>query len=371
MSTRKSTASYEGVGVRASHEELNLTGLGRWINQTFDLNPARPLLPLGYFANVLPLSETLGLAISTDGVGTKILVAQELGRFDTIGIDCVAMNVNDIVCVGARPLAMVDYIAVANANEAFLGELAKGLYEGARQARISIPGGEVAQIREMIQGKDPDCAFDLVGTCVGTVDPRKLIVGEHVVPGDVVVGLASTGVHSNGLTLARHALKEAGLGLEDRVSALERSVGDELLTPTAIYVPEVVEMIDRGLQIKALVHITSDGFLNLQRVKADDIGYVLENLPEPNPIFRLIQERGAVPDAEMFRVFNMGIGFCVVVAPSDSAGICEIARAHGRAASTIGYVARDGRRSVWLPQRGLVGRADRFIAADEVPPPHG
>jgi phosphoribosylformylglycinamidine cyclo-ligase len=368
MSTPKSTASYESVGVKASHEELNLAGLGQWINKTFDLNPARPLLPLGYYANVLPLTDTLAIAISTDGVGTKIMVAQEIGRFDTIGIDCVAMNVNDIICVGARPLAMVDYIAVATANEAFLGELAKGLYEGARQSRINIPGGEVAQIREMIQGKSPEVAFDLVGTCIGTIHPKKLIVGEHVAPGDVVVGLASSGVHSNGLTLARHALRDAGLKLDQQIPELGRTLGAELLEPTAIYVPEVVEMLDQGLAIKALAHITSDGFLNLQRVKAEGVGYVLDRLPAPKPIFELIQERARVSTAEMCRVFNMGVGFCVVLEPSDAGRACEIARKHGREASEIGYVVRDTQRSVWLPQHGLVGRNDEFKATAEAPP---
>jgi len=368
MSTDEKTVSYESFGVRASHEELNLAGLGQWINKTFDLNDARPLLPLGYFANVLPLTETLAVAISTDGVGTKILVAQEVGRFDTIGIDCVAMNVNDIICVGAKPLAMVDYIAVATASGAFLGELAKGLYEGARQARVSIPGGEVAQIREMIKGKDPDCAFDLVGTCIGTLDPRRLVVGEHVAPGDVVVGLASTGVHSNGLTLARHALQTAGLGMGDRLPGIEGTLGDELLRPTAIYVPEVVAMLERGLDLKALIHITSDGFLNLQRVKTGDVGYVLDELPEPHPIFRAIQEHGGVPPQEMLRVFNMGVGFCVVVGARDATAVREIAKSHGRPASVIGYVTRDSRRSVWLPQHGLVGRGDAFTSTDEPPP---
>src|SRR6185295_17967759 len=296
--TSESTGlTYSGAGVEASHEELNL--LGRWIAKTFDLNPARPALPLGYFANVIPLGPELGLAISTDGVGTKILIAQELERYDTVGIDCIAMNANDILCVGAEPVSMVDYVAVERADPAFLGEIAKGLYEGAKRARINIPGGEVAQIREMIHGSRPGFAFDLVGTCVGTVRMDRIIVGRDVRPGDAVVGIESSGIHSNGFTLVRRVLLEhARLRLSDRIDVLGTTLGDELLRPTHIYVPEVVAMLREGLGVKALIHVTSDGFLNLLRVDQPTIGYVLDDLPEPAPIFRLIQERGQIDDAE-------------------------------------------------------------------------
>jgi len=237
MSTRDTSSggavTYESAGVEASHEEVNLEGLGKWISATFDLNPCRPLLPLGYFANVLPLSPEIGLAFSTDGVGTKLLIAEMLEKYDTVGIDCVAMNVNDILCVGARPISMVDCIAIDKADPVVLGELAKGLYEGARQARINIPGGEVAQIREMIKGVGHGPAFDLVGACVGTVHPERLIVGRDVTPGDVVVGIASSGIHSNGLTLARRVLlDEARLRIDERVDELGCTVGEELLRPT-------------------------------------------------------------------------------------------------------------------------------------------
>src|SRR5579872_6695603 len=203
--------TYDAAGVNSAGEETALVQLGRWINQTFHFNPAKPLLPLGYFANVLELSGDMGLAISTDGVGTKLLVAQMLGRYDTVGIDCIAMNVNDVLCVGAEPIAIVDYMAVQAMKPELLKELGKGLYEGARQARVAIPGGEIAQVREMIKGEQDDNGFDLVATCVGTVPLDRIIVGRDVEPGDVVVGLRSTGIHSNGLTLARNVLfRQAG-----------------------------------------------------------------------------------------------------------------------------------------------------------------
>ena len=373
MSTRETSgggaATYESAGVEASHEEVNLEGLGKWISATFDLNPCRPLLPLGYFANVLPLTPELGLAFSTDGVGTKLLIAEMLEKYDTVGIDCVAMNVNDVLCVGARPISMVDCIAIDKADPRVLGELAKGLYEGARLARINIPGGEVAQIREMIKGVGRGPAFDLVGACVGTVHPERLIVGRDVRPGDAVVGIASSGIHSNGLTLARRVLfDEARLAIDARVAELGTTVGDELLRPTAIYVPEVVEMLERGLRMKALIHVTSDGFLNLLRVETTTAGFVLDELPPPPPVFALIQRQGGIEDAEMFRVFNMGVGFCVVVAPEDAARVAEIATRHGRAARTIGYAVADPERRVWIPEKRLVGRDASFAPSRETAP---
>lgn len=357
--------TYDSVGVDTRQEEGSLRELGKWVKKTFAFNDAKPTLPLGYFANVLKLSDTLGLAISTDGVGTKILIAEELGKYDTVGIDCVAMNANDVICVGARPISMVDYIAVQRADPDFLGEIGKGLYEGARLAEINIPGGEIAQIREMIRGAREGYGFDLVGTCVGTVNLDRVIVGQDIKPGDLVVGIASNGVHSNGLTLARTVLfEQAKLGINEHLPELGKKLGEELLAPTHIYVKEVMEMLDAGLAIKALIHVTSDGLLNLTRVKAQ-AGYVIEKLLEPHPIFSVIQERGHVADAEMFRVFNMGTGFCVVVDPKDANRVQDIAKAHGRQVGVIGRTVHDPKRQVWIPERNLVGSGTTFRAMRE------
>jgi phosphoribosylformylglycinamidine cyclo-ligase len=365
--------TYDAVGVNSTSEEAALKQLGKWINQTFHFNPAKPLLPLGYFANVLQLSADTGLAISTDGVGTKLLVAQVLRKYDTVGIDCIAMNVNDVLCVGATPVSMVDYIAVSEMDPGVLGEIAKGLHDGAQLAGINIPGGEIAQIREMLrEGSHGGVSFDLVGTCVGTVHPQRLIVGQNIDPGDLVVGIESSGIHSNGFTLARRAL---GLGedtetrLRQYSSELGRTLGDELLIPTSIYVREVLAMIEAGFAVKGLIHITSDGLLNLQRV-ASKTGYVIENPLPPQPIFSLIRERGNVDEAEMFRVFNMGTGFCVITAPNDASRVEQIARQHNRRAVVIGYAVHDPERRVWLPSRGLVGSNGTFRATSEKPPPY-
>jgi phosphoribosylformylglycinamidine cyclo-ligase len=360
--------SYAATGVDSEGVETALQTLGKLVTGTFSFNAAKPLLPLGYFANVLQISPELGLAISTDGVGTKILIAQALDKYDTVGIDCVAMNANDILCVGARPVSMVDYIAVQRAEPRLLEELAKGLCAGARQASINIPGGEIAQVREMLQGCRDGYGFDLVGTCVGTVHPKRILIGQQVEPGDQVVGLASSGLHSNGFTLARRALFEVGrLQLNDRAPELGRSVGEELLEPTRIYVEPILRMLDAGLRIKACIHVTGDGLLNLTRVAAN-VGFVIDSMPEAPPIFRLIQRLGNVESAEMMRVFNMGIGFCVVVDPTDAGRVRSMATESGHSASVIGYAFADPQRRIWLPQYQLVG-AGKTFRSDSTPPP--
>jgi phosphoribosylformylglycinamidine cyclo-ligase len=363
--------TYDAAGVNSAGEETALVQLGRWINQTFQFNPAKPLLPLGYFANVLQLSNDMGLAISTDGVGTKLLVAQALRKYDTVGIDCIAMNVNDVLCVGATPVSMVDYIAVAAMDPGILGEIAKGLHDGAELAGINIPGGEIAQIRELLrEGSAQNYPFDLVGTCVGTVHPQHLIVGQNIEPGDLVVGIESNGLHSNGFTLARKALglgTDADSRLVQYSAELGKTLGEELLAPTSIYVREVLALLKAGVGVKALIHITSDGLLNLQRV-ASQTGYVIESPLPPPPIFSMIQSSGKVDDAEMFRVFNMGTGFCVICAPDEAARIQQIGEEHNRRTAVIGYTVHDPERRVWLPSYGLVGSSGAFRPLSEKPP---
>jgi phosphoribosylformylglycinamidine cyclo-ligase len=365
--------TYDAVGVNSAGEEAGLEQLSVWINKTFGFNRAKPLLPLGYFANILQLSTELGLAISTDGVGTKLLVAQALQKYDTVGIDCVAMNVNDVLCVGAAPLSMVDYVAVSAMDAGVLGEIAKGLHDGAQLAGVSIPGGEIAQIGELLrENRDGHYSFDLVGTCVGTVHPQRLIVGQNIEPGDLVIGIESSGIHSNGLTLARRALGLGEFG-ESRFlqysSELGRTLGEELLTPTNIYVREVLAVLEAELAVRALIHITSDGLLNLQRV-ASEIGYVIDNPMVPQPIFALIQQRGNVDIGEMFRVFNMGIGFCIICAPGDASRIERILSEYGRKAAVIGYAVHDPERLVWLPSHCLIGSNGLFRATSDKPPPY-
>jgi phosphoribosylformylglycinamidine cyclo-ligase len=356
--------TYSRAGVETDLKESLMKGLLRHVTGTFDLRkglPGRPLLSLRHFANVLDLGGGKGLAISTDGVGTKMLVAEMLGKYDTVGIDCVAMNVNDVLCVGAEPIAMVNYIAAEKLDAEILSQIGKGLAEGARQARISICGGETAQLKDMIRGKQEGKGLDLAGTAVGFVDVDKIIIGKEVQEGDVVVGMASSGIHSNGLTLARKVFfDKLGWPPDKHVPELGRTIGEELLEPTRIYVPQVMEMLQEGVRIKALSHITGDGLLNVARVEAE-VGFILGSLPKPKAIFRLIQEKGGVAVEEMYRVFNMGIGFCVVCPEGDVDKVVRIAKKHETPARCLGYAVRDPERKVALPEVRLVSRGDKFV----------
>jgi phosphoribosylformylglycinamidine cyclo-ligase len=353
--------SYARVGVSTEKKESGLGRLVVELQATLGTRPAGPghvKLPFGYFANVIEVGGT-GLAISTDGVGTKLLLAQLLDRYDTVGIDCVAMNVNDLLCVGAEPLAMVDYLAVQESRPAMLAALARGLKAGALEARITIPAGEIAQVREMIRGARPGHGFDLAGTAVGTVPLDRILVGQAIEPDDVVLGLPSSGIHSNGLTLARRLLRKYPAGR--RLAELGRSLGEELLEPTRIYVRPVMDVLQGGVDVKALAHITSDGLLNLLRVQSET-GFVIHTLPAPPPIFAIIQRALGVSLAEMFRVYNMGVGFCLVV--SHRGGHADRARQILKRAGVdgleLGRAVRTPARAVVLEPVGLVGEEGRF-----------
>jgi phosphoribosylformylglycinamidine cyclo-ligase len=320
--------------------------------------PGAVTLDFGYFANVIDIGGGMGLAISTDGVGSKSMIAHQLGRYDTIGIDCVAGNVNDVLCVGARPLSMVDYIAIDHAEPRVLAAIAEGLAEGAKEAGISICGGEIAQLRDMVRG------FDLAGTAIGTVPLDRVLTGRDAAPGDVVIGLFSSGIHANGLTLARHVFFErAGVGLDRVFPELGVALGEELLRPTRIYVREILAVLEAVPGVKALVNITGDGLLNLPRIEAA-VGFRIDALPAPPAIFGLIQALGGVDIAEMYEVYNMGVGFCIVAAEADADRILQILAAEGRAgAAIIGEVVADPDKGVHLPQFNLIGHGKHFRRA--------
>jgi phosphoribosylformylglycinamidine cyclo-ligase len=249
---------------------------------------------------------------------------------------------------------MVDYIAAERLDAALLDQIAAGLAEGARQAGISISGGEITQLPDMVRG------VDLCGAAVGLVPLDRVLIGRDIRPGDRVIGIASNGVHSNGFSLIRRALfTEAGLSPQHVFPELGGPLGDELLRPTPIYVPEMLDLIAQIGSVRALAHITGDGLLNLNRVAAE-VGFVLDNLPPPPPIFGLIERCAALGKGEMFEVFNMGIGFCAIVAEADTAAALALFDRHGRTARVIGRAIADPERSVHLPQYGLVGRGKRF-----------
>jgi phosphoribosylformylglycinamidine cyclo-ligase len=316
---------------------------------------SRAALAPGHYANVLRLDGGVGLALSTDGVGTKVIVAEQLGRFDTVGIDCVAMNVNDVICVGADPVALLDYIAVEDADPELLEQIAHGLRRGAEEARVEIPGGELAVLPELIRGHPSPRGFDLLGFCVGLVDLGELVTGAAIQPGDAIVGLPSSGVHSNGLTLAREALPDL---LEAPPELGGATVGETLLEPTVIYVRAVRALLDSDAEVHGLAHITGEGLLNLLRLDAA-VGYRIDHpLPVP-PVFELIAERGRVEPAELHEVFNMGCGFCVVVPWEDRESAAELLSGHHPGAAVIGRTTHTA-GVVELPALGLMGRRDGF-----------
>lgn len=336
--------------------QRGLLGLLGWVGQTltFRTGPGASVLPIGYFANVVDLGRGQGLAISTDGVGTKLLIAQMLDRYDTIGIDCVAMNVNDILCVGAEPLALVDYLAVECPRPRLLEQIGKGLYEGARQAGVTIVGGELAEMPAVIHGERPGYGFELAGTCVGLVELDEIIDGGKLREGDVLIGLPSSGIHSNGLTLARQVLfDQAGLRPEEYIRELGRALGDELLEPTMIYVAEVLGVLRAGIPVHALAHVTGDGFRNLARVAAP-AGYVIDAPPEPPPLFDLIGRLGGVSLETMYRTFNMGLGFGLAVPADRAEDALAVLKNCQPSAVRIGYAVADPERRIQLPGLGLI-----------------
>ncbi|HII53631.1 phosphoribosylformylglycinamidine cyclo-ligase [Candidatus Micrarchaeota archaeon CG08_land_8_20_14_0_20_49_17] len=246
-------------------------------------------------------------AIHCDGVGSKVLVAQELGKYDTIGIDAVAMNVNDIACVGAEPLVCVDYLAVAKEDEKIIMDILKGLVDGCGQAKCALIGGETAVMPDVISGtKYP---FDLAVSCIGKLSAEKPITGEAIKEGDALIGLESTGLHSNGYTLARRVLDA-------------KSWGSEMLKPTAIYSTAISKLVERfGSSIHGIGHVTGGAFSKMNRLlKTPGLGMLIDKLPEPPEIFREIAKKVEAP--EMYRTFNMGIG--MVIACEDGASAAAL-----------------------------------------------
>ena len=341
------TDAYAESGVDTDAADRGVAALVE-VLRTIETGRASRAVPLpGHFAAVLEVAPNLGIAVATDGVGSKLIVAEQAGRFDTVGIDCVAMNVNDVVCVGAEPIALLDYLAVERVDEATLRELAVGLKAGAELAGVEIPGGEVAVLPELIRGHPSPTGFDLTAACFGTVALDAIVTGAACRPGDALLGLPSSGLHSNGYSLARRAL--GGLSLGDRPSLLGgASVGDALLEPTVIYVRAVLELLGSGLPVHGLAHITGGVLLNLLCLGA---GFEISHpLPVP-PVFDLVRTLGGVSDAEMWEVFNMGCGFCAVVPEAAADDAASLLAAHHPGTRRIGTVVEPG--GVAVPSHGV------------------
>lgn len=324
--------SYKKSGVDIAGLDRSRSAIGRMIASTHDAGSgARVAHAFGHYAGIVRTRGGGLIATHTDGVGTKLLVASAMRRFDTVGIDCVAMNANDIVCVGATPVSFVDYIAASRNDTAIFKKIMSGLVKGARQAQVPIVGGETAIVPDLL--RRGGFAFDLAGTIVGVVPKaRRAVLGSSIRRGDVIVGAHSSGLHSNGYTLARKVLSGHKLG--ERIGRVGK-LGDALLRPTRIYVAPVLEILAR-CDVHGLAHITGGGFSNLMRLKR--AAYEIDSLPRTPPIMDLIASKGVAP-AEMYRTFNMGVGFCIVAPESESGQIIAIMRRHRIAAGVIGRIA--------------------------------
>ena len=287
-----------------------------------------PLTEIGHYAGLLDMG-SYALAMTTDGVGSKVLIANAIRKWDTVGIDCIAMNVNDLYAIGAEPIAFVDYLAVEHVDPERAGQLAIGLQRGAQISNMTIVGGETASLPEIIKG------FDLAGTAIGVIDKDKIVTGEKIRIGDVLVGVPSDGLHSNGYTLARRIIEESKYTYNDLMSDSDKTIGEELLTPTRIYF-EILELVKK-CDVHGLAHITGSGLLKLHRITS--FGFEIADPLEPQPIFKFLQELGSVEDSEMYRTFNMGMGFVVVVPEPDAKLACQIM---GHGSRVIGSIVEEG-----------------------------
>ena len=334
-----SRMTYAKAGVDISKVRKTHQALAKRLESTFKTRNGKigqPIFPIGHYAGLVSLGHGRVLSLHTDGVGTKVIIAKMMRKYDTIGIDCIAMCANDLVCTGAEPISFLDYLALGKHDRGIVKEVAVGLVEGAKQAGMAIIGGETAIVPDLLSS---DAGIDLVGMAAGICNESDLVLGNEVQNGDVLVGVASSGIHSNGITLARKVLLTK-YSLRSRAPGLDRSIGEELLEPTRIYVKPVLEA-RRKLEIHGLAHITGGSFAKLDRIVGQArLGADIEQLPPAGGIFKLIQKQGRIADKEMYRTFNMGIGFIVVCPKKTEDAIIRLFSRMDYAAFRIGRVDR-------------------------------
>ena len=323
--------TYKKAGVDISEIKKSQNAIGKLIGSTHNLQKkAKMTHGFGHYAGIVEIPGGKLLATHTDGVGTKVIISNLMKKYDTIGIDCIAMNVNDIICIGATPISFVDYIAANKNNQKIFKQIVSGLVKGAKKSAMPIVGGETAIMPDLISGKG--FGFDLAGMVVGLLSKKQMVLGKSIKPGDIIIGVKSSGLHSNGYSLARKALlskytiksKIKGVGI----------LGNALLKPTEIYVKPVLESIDK-CTIHGLAHITGGSFTKLLRLK--QIGFEIDNLPKTPPLMQLIQNCG-IKDEEMYKTFNMGIGFCIVSPKNQVRKIMNIFKKHKMKTYEIGKI---------------------------------
>jgi len=323
--------TYKKAGVDITKIKKSQATIGKIIKSTHKLqSKAKVVHGFGHYAGITELPGKMMLAIHTDGVGTKVLIANKMKKYDTVGIDCIAMNVNDIICIGATPISFVDYIAANKNDQKIFKKIVEGLVKGAKKAGVPIVGGETAIMPDLFAGNG--FSFDLAGMVIGLLSKKQMVLGKSIKKGDVIIGAKSSGLHSNGYTLARKALLSK-YSLKSKIKGIG-VLGNALLTPTEIYVKPVLEIIQK-CNVHGLAHITGGSFTKLLRLKK--IGYDLDSLPKPPTIMQLIEEQG-VKSLEMYKTFNMGVGFCVVAPKNEEKRINSIFKKFGIKSSRIGKI---------------------------------
>lgn len=325
--------TYKAAGVNIEAANKFVKGIARLAHSTLTEDV---LIRQGSFGALYDLNKKYKnpvLVSSTDGVGTKLLIANLAGRHDTIGIDLVAMNVNDILCAGAKPLFFLDYLACGHLNRRVLSEVMKGIVEGCRQAGCSLIGGETAEMPGMYKKED----YDLAGFTVGIVEKNKIIDGSQIREGDSVVGLASSGIHSNGYSLVRKVFSKAE----------QKKYSKNLLAPTRIYVKPVLKLIEK-FQVKGIAHMTGGAFYEkLTKILPKGKCFVIDRRAWELPkIFQLIQKKGRIGNPEMFRTFNMGIGMALVVDKVDAKAVCSFLSRQKLENFEIGRVINEKSRKI-------------------------
>ena len=325
------TLTYKKSGVDISKIKQSQKSIGKLISSTHKLQQkAKIAHGFGHYAGIVEIPGGKLLATHTDGVGTKVVIANMMKKYNTIGIDCIAMNVNDIICIGATPISFVDYIAANKNDEKIFKKIVEGLVTGAKRSSMPIVGGETAIMPDVIEGKG--FAFDLAGMVVGLVEKKEMVLGNKIKEGDVIIGANSTGIHSNGYSLARKAILKK-YSVKDSVKGVG-NIGEALLKPTEIYTKPVLEIIKKS-KVNGLAHITGGSFTKLLRLK--HIGYQIDSLPKLPPIMSLIEEQG-VNSEEMYKTFNMGVGFCVIANKKESEKIQKVFKKYKIGSKEIGRI---------------------------------
>ncbi|MBQ9047292.1 MAG: phosphoribosylformylglycinamidine cyclo-ligase [Solobacterium sp.] len=342
--TKSHSASYAaaGVDIEAGYEGVRL--MKEHVQKTFIPGVVSGIGGFGgLFAPDLSGMEEPVFVSGTDGVGTKLRIAQLLDRHNTIGIDCVAMCVNDIICCGAKPLFFLDYIAIGKNEPQKVADIVSGVAEGCVQSGCALIGGETAEHPGVMQADD----YDTAGFAVGVVDRKNIILQENVQEGDVIVALPSTGIHSNGFSLVRKVFDVENCDLNEYYEELGGTLGDTLLTPTKIYVKPVLAAI-AGAEVHGISHITGGGFYeNVPRAIPDGFcAKIDQNAVRVLPIFKLLQEKGNIPERDMYNTFNMGVGMTMIVSPDTAEAAVKILQENGIDAYVIGEIVRGDEKVV-------------------------